>query len=445
MKKIFKFLLLLLFSFITIISILNIEVSLTVNNTFFSDKYFNKVFDSNITSDKIEEITYNFINNMEEYFLNENKDSRELEKTIDSYKKVLNDNIDINWLKEEIPFIIKDSFKYLSGNKKDMPVINIKPIKDTILNVIADQVILNAGNISKDLNNFIKLFKSVSGELLKDGKANSDAVNLLVKSDIGKNLKIDKETAERIIEKIATINEDNSNEIIKFVVKEMISSKVNINEMNDELDLNLLFKNFYENNNPIEATRNIVVNIKTSYILTSFIILISLILLITFISYNIKNILKWCGTSFIIAGLISITSYQLYKKIFEILIINALDKIKDTNLLLVKNIISDYINGIIRYFFIQSIIIIVLGTILIVVSIIIKNKTTDKRNLLLRFIIIFTLIIVSILSIINFIRNIKIEIKEYNEIIESVPKEININHALDETLNTTLFEDTKKE
>lgn len=445
MKKIFKILLLLFFTLLTIISILNTEVSLTINNTFFSDKYFNNVFDSNITEERIEIITYDFINNMELYVISDKEENKEeLKESINSYKKTLTDNLDINFIKKELPSIIKDSFAYISGNEKGMPVINIKPIKDTIINVFADQVILHDESI--ELSNLIKKLNFTPDNLLKDGKANPEVVNMLLNSDIGKEMEINKSSAERIIDKLATINEDNSNEILKFIVKEMIISKSKIDNMNDELDLNILFKNIYGDNNPIEINRNFINNIRNNYTTTSFAILISLILIIVIISYNLKSILRWCGTSFIISGLISIILYSLYKNSFDILIQNSLDKIKDTNLPLIKDLLSNYISGINNYLFIQSIIIIILGIGLIIYSFILKKVIkTERRNTLLRFIIVITLIITSASSILNFIKNVDTEIKEYNKAIELIPKEIDINKALDLTLNTTLFESTKKE
>ncbi len=447
MKKIFKFLLLFFFSFLTILSILNTEVSLTINNTFFSDKYFNNNFDSNFTEEKLEIIIYDFINNMELYLISDDKENTdELKESIDSYKKILTDNLDINFIKKELPSLIKDSFAYFSGNKKDMPAINIKPIKDTIINVFADQVILHSNDASLELSNFIEELNFNKDNLLKDGKANPEIVNILLSSDIGKEMEITKSSAERIIKELATINEDNSKEILKFIIKEMIISKSKIDSMSDELDLNILFRNIYGENNPIEITRNFINNIKVNYITTSVIILISLILIIALISYNLKNILRWCGTSFMISGFISISLYSLYKNSFGLLIQNSINKIKDTNIPVIQELLSDYINGINNYLLIQSIVITILGVGLIIYSFILKKEIkTERRNTLLRFIIVIILIITSTSSVMNLIKNINTEIKEYNNKIESIPKEIDVNKALDLTLNTTLFEDTKKE
>lgn len=441
MKFFLKFIFLLLFSLLFLVVSILLQTSLTINNTIFSDVHFNRVFDNNITPNKIEDLTNKYIEKIRysDIFGEEDKISiEEKNKIINNYQESLKENIDIEWIKTETPNTIKKSYAYLTNNEKTLPTINIKPLKNSIIKIFTDQILLQANNSGIDINELITQLKKESQYLIIDGKPNQDIIDDFISSDFAKSINLDKDTAEDIIVMLnETENEDN---VLELFVKKIIINKLNINDMKDELDLNLLINNIYDDNNPIDTVKNNVNNIRINISNTITIIFISLMLIISLILFKLKTSSKLWGTLLTISGLITFILMLFYQTTYA----SNISKIitLDSNLEIFENFFISYINEISNYIIIQSIIFISLGIILIIIGIIIKKKEQKKSFILIRLTAFAILISTIVLTTINSINYVQKEIKELNIVLnpkENNIKDINIIEALDKTLNTNFF------
>lgn len=445
MKKLLQILVLIVFTLLIIIDLIFIQLSLTINNTIFSDRYFNKKYDYNITDKKIEGLVNNFITNAEDYLPKDNSKPLATDTTemIATYKQTLKDNIDIIWFQKEIPNVFKGSFAYFSGHNDKLPIINIKPLKESFVNIYAAQMLLASDdNMTVELDNLVIRLKKVPGGLLVNGQANGKAVDMFLASELGENLALDRLSAEEVIEKMAVST--NSKETTTFVIKKMLASKMGINTMKDKLDLNILFKNIYKDNNPVDDGKDLVNNIRTKFLITTILIIICLISTVYLVLFKSKKFLRWVGVSFILGGLISFISLFIYRNNLSSLtdsITKALTNKIDFSF--IQEWILNYINGISTYILIQGIIIVIMGILAIVYSFrrknILKDDIHKKNYMLIRLLAIFIIIGTIALSVIVFVNDVVKDVKEY-QLSSANNKKIDVNKALGKTLNTTLFE-----
>lgn len=452
-KNIFLLFILLLF----IVSGVLLQTSLILKNSLFSESYFDKSFDKNQMIDNIVKLSKDAMDNVEKLYSISDGGKKEdiknnsaeippdAQKLIDAYKKMLKENIDMQWIQVEIPNTIKGLYGYFLSERTKLPVININPVKEAYVSMFVQSIIEHSdSNATRQVSQTAVAIKDILTKYSNDKIINDQVIDEMMKLKQFKAMNMSREAVGRFAQTIAGLNNIKPEELLKYSVTEMIKDRISFYEIKDDLDLNLLFETKYGNkNNPVSGIAGLVKSIKNSVFWLIFALFTLLLLIIVLTVFTLKGILRWSGIGIFLSGIICMVAYRFTGLVDSKIMANFKElneKAKGLDILFLQKWILSFIDGVWKYIFVSALIFIVIGIILFTASFFVHHifkKTTgdsgilsspsiskQKNNFLMLVRIISTLILlitIPVYTAIN-INQIRISVEQYNKMKENAIK-----------------------
>lgn len=456
--KSIKFVIIFMFILIFIVSLMLIQVYLSIDSTVFSSSFFENNYDKNDIENNISLLVESSIDNIDSIMLkgSDSEDesvSPELQYMIDQSKAVLKENIDSEWVGREITKIIKGTYSYFVSDAKRLPILDVKPVIDTFINVYTLQIIEHSGESIEKINLLTLKMKEAALNYKKGLNTSTDAVNQkeLIINELMKHETInDADIGRNTVDKAFTmvINDENIDEIeiLELLIRDSIIHNTDILKINEGLDFNMLLDAVYESeNNPISGAAILVNTIKENvlFIILSIMILTALIIIT---AYHFKLTLSLLGMGMIIAGIpfmiVSFLSSMAYPYINEIM--NDFTAIsEEVELNFIKDWFISYFDSFAGNILTISAIICVLGVIMLITALVIPKRNADKKTVIseivFRLFVFIALLVAIPMSVYSNVINVKSSINEYTLILEQNQNTKSLDEALNEVLNTNLF------
>jgi hypothetical protein len=129
--KVIKALILVLITALLVPALVFLEIGVAASGTVFSKSYFNSVFDRSFTAASIETLASGI-----------SSDPKAVPETLG---EMLNSKDGKAWLKSELPKLAKGCFEYFTSDKGTLPVVDIKPLKTSLIDAYVDQALSEGG------------------------------------------------------------------------------------------------------------------------------------------------------------------------------------------------------------------------------------------------------------------------------------------------------------
>lgn len=476
LKNIFLLLILLLFIAAGVL----LQSGLALKNTLFSESYFHKTLDENDMGENIMKFVKDVIDNSEKLIPIDEKKvgvvengkptevTPEAQKLMTSDKKKMKQNIDKNWIKMDIQKTMGMIYGYfLLGNGK-LPTINIKPVKEILVNMIEQEAIKDfTSDDSKQTDKMAAEVKDILHKHSKDGRVNDIVVDETMKLEQFKAMNASREAVMRIDSKIAGSDSIKSEELFKYTITEIVKDDMGFYGIKDELDLNLLYEAKYgDKYNPVTGAAVMIGDIKESTFLIIFMMFILLLLIIVVTAYSPKSILRWSGVGMFISGVMGMMFYVLaklanssIKSQFKGFNVDA----KGLDITFVQNWGLSYMDGVWKGIFICALIFAIMGAAFITVSFFTQHFfkkiskysgiqrvlriCKEKKTFLISVrtaVVLMMLIAISVNTSFN-INRIRASVEQYNEMKEKTKiKAMDTDKALGRVLNAEKYMDIVK-
>jgi VIT1/CCC1 family predicted Fe2+/Mn2+ transporter len=293
----------------------------------------------------------------------------------------------MEWVDEEISNTVKGVFSYFIGDAKELPEIDIRPLKEAYFQILVDQVIANSGDESIEQTQV--LIDAVQQSILvfsPDGTVNEKVVDSAMTVSFIRETEMSRETVRKLAEQIAVMQEEDltSVDIRDFAISEMIEDKMNIQEIQDTLDLTLLFETMYgDKENPVSETASLIDTLKngTSSIIGTAVVLLLFIIALT--AFYPKSIFRWIGSGIIISSVIMFLTALLAWVVSRNAFSESSDMLSfgvDADSVFVWNWITSYTEGFYIWLMIQAGILLLLGVLLVIVSSILPDKSKLQKK-----------------------------------------------------------------
>ena len=275
---------------IMIVLIALTQIQFTAQQTLFSSKYFDKVYDDSDMNEAISE----FMEMITE-------DIIPVASVSTQSAQILYDE---EALQESVEDFIKSIYAYAAGDKSKLPEIDIQPIVDTIINSFMiqftsdEEMLAMMGTILETYNSL----DSVNQEIVKSSLANELSIT------VG----LSEEAANDFADDLFEINESVSDEISEneraiVVFESAMYGLINYDEMNFEISLDeFMDELFNSHDNPASAIHDIVTALKTTLFITLLVLISIYIIIIALTTFRASSFFGWLSAPFIGGGLFGI-------------------------------------------------------------------------------------------------------------------------------------------
>lgn len=392
--KVIKGFLLTLIVFLFILVLIFTQLSFAFNTTFLSSKYFNSSYEKNNISTTIKDI---IVSKIEDSKIN-GADLRD--EPLSDFEKGNLESIDVgsiilkyldqDWLESQSTAVVKGTFSYIVSDSEKLPVINIKPAKEALLEGVTMEV-MKREDTRKNLEVISQVIKILDNKFMSailENEISNDIINYVLNLDIVKESSLDQDMIRAILKVYRENNLNETDDISELLVTEMFTSKFDLESYKDDLDLNLLFEEVFQTQeNPIREVRILIYSLRGIMTKTFLILLLLLILIVCVTSFRIDSSLKWISNGLIIGGLSSVLIglLKFVPMISKVLFYNSFYKIDSLQSIESINNIQPWLGSFINRFFtsliIEGIILIILAiAILIVIKILQKNSNEGYED-----------------------------------------------------------------
>ncbi len=391
-----------------------IQVQNTLQNTVLSSKFFNEMYDRSDAEDILNEIV--------------TESTKSLGENPENYitSKDIRENLDIGELEELIQGFSKGTFAYFMGAEDKLPEVELTIFKEFVLDIIVSKLKVYEEEITTVYNfiaeNYSALDTSVTDNL------DEDAINAIA-SQLGVEGS-DAEMVKLVIEVSLNLDPNLSDdEKVEAITRELFLGAAKIEDVAEELDLDSFLNDYYGKDNPAEAIKDIIAIVKQSLFNTLLITLLLYILVVILTAFKPAQFFGWLAGIFMAGGLLGFTTglIGMITPAFTRYMLSAspeiLSGVEESILAVYQNISS----GISVYFFIQGLIILLVGLLFLVLCIVLskadrRNGTTEiKKNppiLALRIVLVIGLLIATIVINSSFAYNSAVKIEKATETLD---------------------------
>lgn len=465
--KALKILVLFCFTVLLVAFAALLQLDNAANSTLFSDAYFNRVYDKNVQAKTIDQLVddvtaeaYVFmpLSDADREALQQGKASADLKKQADDFKGQLSKFMDKAWLEAQVPNLLKGSYSYFTAGGDKLPAVDIKPLKDAVMNVYSAQIASGGSTGSADsYKQLIDQIDNTSGGIMAKGKLNGKAVasfRQIMQQLAG--ISVSKGTAEDILKHAAARKTDGSDkqEQFQYAVKAVMNDELGMGSMKDTLDLNVLVKNLYGGaDNPVSGLRDLIGGIKNSVFLLLAAVTLLLLAVVAVIAFSPKSMLRWIGAALMVSGgvclafpvLSLLMSASIHSQVAQTLAQGTVD------LSFLQSWTFSYLNGVALFLLVQSLVVMAVGAAFLICSGFLRDgavrpgKRSGGGHVAVRAVAAVVLVAAIPLSLYYFGRGITKQAEKYDSIMKQtqMQKAVGFGKALDETLGTKLFEGGK--
>lgn len=353
--KTIKVLALVVLSILFVVFAALLQAEITLGSTALSPGYFNSVFDRSFTPKSIEALA-------------KSADAGSGAAGSSVLGSLFANAAGEKWLQTELPKLAKGSFAYFVTGGNSLPVVDIKPLKDALVNAYASQALSASGQGADAFMQMIAGIEKSSGALVKDGKANGKAVDAFVSQiNAAAGVTVKRDTAERIIIKAGNRKKDGTGNdaLFSYAVTEMSKDQLGISKMKDSLDLNVLVEKAYgAADNPVSGFSAMFSGTRSNLFLLNLAVVLLLLAAIVVVAFHPSGILRWTGATLIVAGafcLIPPAMVLIFNGAIRLQIVQLLGPDAQHGLSFIRDWMLSYIDGAALFMFVQSVVVIAAG------------------------------------------------------------------------------------
>lgn len=339
--------------------------AIALENTVFSNAYFNEIYDENITRQDISRVFSSSSENIAGYLPLDKKDrdavaegkaSPQLQELADTYKQIFRIIIGDRWFSDEVSLIIKASHKYLTYEGDMLPVIDVRGFRNLFINVFAYKIIADNEAAISDFDSSLDILKKFAGDLKIGGAYKESIISRMMEIRQLYAMDITRAEAIKIIDRYADvrIKDIDGREVMTFAVRTLLESRFTTEGAdkgaNDKIDMFTIVGEIYgSENNPLTGLRDLLWNLRRDIFIFSAVLMLLLISLISVIFKSPSGIIRHIGILFIIAGLLflvlplaNMIAGDVYSKSITVYTINGIS----FDLSLINPWIAAYLGGI---------------------------------------------------------------------------------------------------
>ena len=275
-------------------------VHFALQKTVLSDDFFQNAYDQSELGDAVSDIL-----NESMQKINVSGMSGEAMQSIVASNAIEIDllkHIDEDWIVDETENLLIGTHSYLTGQARELPSMDIEPMKDMIEEVIGEQIdkLLEQGDFQLALEFILTAYnllattddgtvdEAVISQLVGDPQANQIGFDLM-KFIVEENMKLDQSLS--------------SSDRFEIIFNLYIKSMIKIDDISDELDLDKIINDAFPDGNPMEAVRTIILAFKDTLFWALGVVLLLLLLIVIFTAFKPAQIFGWLSAPLIATGL----------------------------------------------------------------------------------------------------------------------------------------------
>lgn len=284
------------------------QINFALKSTLLSGSYFGKSFDKNEVKAFLGDFVISGLINMQPAGgLTEDGKPRDTQNSrMPDINSMLNRYLDKNWLEEQASILVKGVQSYIAGNTEKLPVLDIKPLKEAIFDLLGSQMFEQSGvsNNIADMKAIIKKLDSQYKDVITKNGVTDELIDKVMKLSVVKNSGFNREIVEAILEIYPEVSgKDITSDDIKKLTKEIMKKVLKYDNVKDTLDMNLLFENVYKGkDNILSGIRSLVAAYKNILFRTLLILITLLLLIIIVVAFKPKSFMGWTAGGLIAGG-----------------------------------------------------------------------------------------------------------------------------------------------
>ncbi len=349
-----------------------IQLQNMLQSTVLSSKYFNDMYDMSEMDEVLDIVVTDAIADFS------------VNQSIEGITINLENAIDPEVVSVIAEDTIKGSFAYIVGDEEKLPEIDIKPVKDMVLDVITKEVKSFSDSMSVMYDIIIDGYDQLAQT--EEGEIDYEAIGEITKISGGI-------ASEEMVEQVVLAAEevdDNASveERNEAITRNLMSSLLSLDEIADGLDLDSFVSSIFGEDNPTEAIRDIIVIFKQKLFITLLICLGLYMVVVILTAFKPGMFFGWLAGVFLAGGLFgfSVGLIGMITPVFTRYMTTVSPQITSNIDEYILALMQNLSSSISVFFFIQGLIILVIGIAFLILSIAFtkaakRNGTTEiKKN-----------------------------------------------------------------
>ena len=263
------------------------QVQFTAQQTLFSSKYFDKVYDDSDMNEAIAEFVGMITEDIVPIAAINTQNAQSL--------------YDEKALQESAEDLIKGTYAYATGYKSKLPGVEIRPMVDLIMNSFMIQFSSDEEMLSM-MGTILETYNALDS-------ANQETIKASLVNELSISVGFSEEAANEFADDLFEINKSVSDEVsgserAMIVFESAISGLINYDEINDEIDLDdFMDELFSDSDNPAIAVREIVTALKSTLFITLLVLIFIYIVIIALTTFRAASFFGWLSAPFVGGGL----------------------------------------------------------------------------------------------------------------------------------------------
>ena len=261
-----------------------------------------------------------------------------------------------------------------------LPTLDIEPAKELILDYYTSQIMAHSDRDAA-ISEIKFIIDKISQQLayIPDNYDKEAIVQEIMKIKELQELGLGDSLTEKLVHKLIEVKDGKPSveEIYTYMVEEMISERLNLDTMKNELNLHEIGTKVYpQDANPIYEIRSIVDWYKVNFLLLNILIIVLLIAMISMLTLNKRSTAILISRLLLVSGLVVILLGSTARKMMGSLIVVP----ENSEIYYFKDIFEDFISGIINNFITGGVIYLVLGALTLgLVYYVLKKDSPDDQ------------------------------------------------------------------
>ena len=282
------FLVIIVIIMITLIALTQIQF--TAQQTVFSSKYFNEVYDDSDMNEAIGE----FLEITAEDLI-----------PIASMSTQSAQNLyDEKALQESAEDLLKGTYAYATGYKSKLPDVDIRPLIDIGINSFLIQFSFDEDMMSM-IGTVLETYNSLNS-------ATQETIKSSLINELSRTAGLSEGAASDFADNLFEINESMSEEVsgserAMIAIESAIRGLINYSEINAEIDLDKFMDELYSGrDNPAIAVREIIIALKNTLFVALLVLIFIYIIILALTTFRVSSFFGWLSAAFVGGGLFGI-------------------------------------------------------------------------------------------------------------------------------------------
>jgi hypothetical protein len=407
------------------------QIQFTAQQTLFSYKYFDKVYDDSDMSEAITDFMQLITEDLVPFVAVNTQDAQSL--------------YDEQALQGSAEDLLKGSYAYATGYKSKLPEVEIRPLIDLVINSFMMQFSSDEDMLAM-MGTILETYNALDS-------ANQETIKSSLVNELSMTVGLSTEAANDFADDLFEINKSVSDEVsgserALIVFESAINGLINYDEINDEIDLDEFMDELYsDRDNPAIAVREIVYALKNTLFIMLLVLIFIYIIIIALTTFRAASFFGWLSAPFVGGGLFGLGSGLLGLVVPYAASVTS-EASMDVSSKAAEHIISfvdNYSRGITSSLLTQGTVLLLVGIVFIVLAAVFASKS--KRNvhmqdgqsplIALRVILVVVLLLGSFITSALLSSNIADTVVDSVERIENAADSVDSNDVLEALEKTT--------